>query len=134
MTTKFFAAFVAAMFSLTMSAADIVSNNTSSQPDNDLPGVTVLGKRKVEIFNTDHTMKFEFNLDAAGRVETKVNYIGSDDKWSPVSAYSVFYGEKETVLTYAEYNVLTKTFTRNPKQVRYNATEYPEIIRVPQTK
>lgn len=137
MTTKFFAAFVAAIMTIsTVSAADV--NNTKkgeTDPDNVLPGVTVVatGSQKiVEAFNGDRKMKYEFNLDAQGRVATKVSYVMNYcDKWAPIAAYSVFYGETETVLTYAEYDHSRKTFTRNPKQVRYNAADYPVIIRVP---
>jgi len=134
MTTKFFSAFVAMMMTVaTMSANN--NKETSATPDDyTLPGVTVVatGSQKViETIGTNH-MKYEFNLDNLGRVSTKVSYVmKKKDHWTPISAYSVFYGEEETVLTYAEYDRVSKSFTLNAKQVRYNASEFPEIIRVP---
>lgn len=138
MTTKFFAAFAAAM----MTVATISANNNnepskgSNPDDNVLPGVTVVAsanQKTIEVFSADCSKRFEYNLDAQGRVSSKVNYIGSKKGWTPYAAYSVFYGEEETVLSYAEYNPTTKTFTSNPKQVRYDAKAFPEIIRVPQS-
>lgn len=136
MTTKIFSAFVAMMMTVvSMSANNNQKGNTSaSVDDNVLPGVTVVAtasQKVVEVFG-EHHMKYEYNLDGLGRVSTKISYLmKSNEQWRPISAYSVFYGENETILTYAEYDNVRKTYTRNAKQVRYNAADYPEIIRVP---
>lgn len=137
MTTKIFAAFVAAMMTMTMSASNNVkNNNNASTPDNTLPNVVVIATAKqktmeVVAANGRH-MKYEYNLDDMGRVSTKVSYVKNImDNWTPISAYSVFYGNEETVLTFAEYDMMKKTYSQNAKQVRYNAVEFPLIIRVP---
>jgi len=135
MATKFFAAIAAMMMTVATMSANNNNKETSATPDDyTLPGVTVVatGSQKViETFGANH-MKYEFNLDNMGRVSTKVSYVmKKKDQWTPIAAYSVFYGEEETVLSYAEYDNVRKTYTRNAKQVRYNAAEFPEIIRVP---
>jgi len=138
MTTKFFAAIAAMMMTVaTMSANNNTKNEASaSSDDNTLPNVTVVAKsnKSVEVmYGTDK--KAVFNLDGMGRVSTKVSYKKNDlNAWNPVCAYSVFYGETETVLSYAEYDNVRKTFTLNAQQTRYSATDYPEIIRVPNVK
>lgn len=134
MATKIFTALVAMMITVSMSASNSVKKNTTAVHDHDLPGVTVTAKRNTIQVIYNNTKKLEYNLDGKGRVASKVVYAGHNDGWSPVSAYSVFYGEKETVLTYAEYDDVHKTYTRNPKQTIYDANEYPEIIRVPNIK
>lgn len=135
MTTKIFAAFVAAMMSVaTMNATNNSKKNNTQTPDI-LPGVTVTAQKKtIEFVGRDN--KYEYNLDDKGRVSTKVSYAAKDfgRGWTPIAAYSVFYGEEETVLTYAEFNPTTGVFNLNPQQKRYNAKEYPELIRVPQVK
>lgn len=135
MTTKIFAAFVAAMMTITMSANNNVKNNNASAPDNTLPNVTVIAtaqQKTMEVKAGNRHMKYEYNLDDMGRVSTKVTYVKNiKNSWTPISAYSVFYGSEETVLTFAEYDMITNAYTANAKQVRYNAAEYPEIIPVP---
>jgi len=137
MTTKFFAAIAAMMMTVTMSANNTVKNEASaSSDDNTLPNVTVVAKstQSVEVMYGTNK-KAVFNLDGMGRVSTKVSYKkNSLNDWNPVSAYSVFYGEDETVLSYAEYDNVRKSFTLNAQQTRYSATEYPEIIRIPNVK
>ena len=136
MKTKIFAAFVAAMMTMTMSASNNVKNNNSATtPDNTLPNVVVIAtaKQKVmEVKANGRHMKYEYNLDDMGRVSTKVSYAKNImNSWTPISAYSVFYGNDETVLTFAEYDMMKKTYTQNAKQVKFNAVDYPVIIRVP---
>lgn len=136
MTTKFFAAFAAMMMTVATMSANNVKKESAQTDDNTLPNVTVVAKsnKSVEVMY-GMNKKAVFNLDGMGRVSTKVSYKMNDlNAWSPVSVYSVFYGEEETVLTYAEYDYVNKTFTRNAQQVRYNANEYPEVIKVPMVK
>lgn len=136
MTTKFFAAFAAMMMTVATMSANNVKKESAQTDDNTLPNVTVVAKsnKSVEVMY-GMNKKAVFNLDGMGRVSTKVSYKMNDlYAWSPVSVYSVFYGEEETVLTYAEYDFVNKTFTRNAQQVRYNANDYPEVIKVPMVK
>ncbi len=134
MTTKFFSAFVAMMMTVVTMSANNTKKENPASPDNVLPAVTVVAsanQKTVEVFGKNH-MKYEFNLDNLGRVSTKVSYVKTiTNKWIPISAYSVFYGENETILSYAEYDSDRKTYSLNPQQSRYNASEYPEIIPVP---
>ena len=134
MKTKIFAAFVAAMMTITMNASNKENKTNAPQSDNVLPGVTVIAtanQRTIEM----NDKKYEFNLDGSGRVSTKVSYRKDNmNNWAPISAYSVFYGNDETILTYAEYNPSTKIFNLRPQQTRFNAVDYPEIIKVPQVR
>lgn len=134
MTKIFFAAFAAAMMSATTMSANNKENTNGSDNPDVLPGVTVTAKKmSVEVIGTDNN-KYEYNLDDNGRVSTRIAYTYNDisGKWTPCCAYTVFYGQDETVLTYAEYNSAKKTFNINPQQTRYNTHEYPIIINVPQ--
>jgi len=134
MKTRFFAAFVAAMMAITMNANNKENNSQVSAPDdNTLPNVTVVAKsnKSIEVMYGTNK-KAVFNLDGMGRVSEKVSYEKNIlNNWKPISAYSVFYGETETVLTYAEYDDINKTFTLNAQQTLYPASEYPIIINVP---
>lgn len=134
MKTKIFAAFVAAMMTMTMSATNKENNTNAPQSDNVLPGVTVVATASQRTLLMNNK-KFVYNLDGSGRVSTKVSYKKDNtDNWTPISAYTVFYGQEETILTFAEYNPQTKAFNLKPQQTRFNAEEYPVIIRVPEVK
>lgn len=136
MTTKIFAAFAAMMMTVTTMSANNAKKESAQSDDNTLPNVTVVAKsnKSVEVMYGSRK-KAVFNLDGMGRVSTKISYKKNDfNSWSPLSAYSVFYGEEETVLTYAEYDDVHRTYTRNVQQKRYNASEYPIVIKVPNMK
>ena len=132
MATRFFAAIVAAFMSMSTLSA---SNNQNSK--NIMKPVIVQKDYaqvlSIEVSGTDN-IKYVYNLDENGRVTNRVSYKfnSKNGKWTPVSVYSVFYGEEENVLTYAEYNSQRKLFNSNPQQKRFNANEYPELIRIPQ--
>lgn len=81
-----------------------------------------------------HDMKFVYNTDESDRVSSKVCYQWNavNGQWEPVSAYSVFYGQDETIVSFAEWNKKTQTFTLNGKQERYDAKAYPIVISIPE--
>lgn len=83
--------------------------------------------------NSGATYKYDFILDDEERVINKITSMwnSSTNAWQPLSAYSVVYTKDETVLSYAKYNNVRKTFSNNVQQTRYNASEYPVIISVP---
>lgn len=81
----------------------------------------------------DNELKYEFTIDAQGRVTSRTAYLKSiiTDKWMPMSAFNVSYSQTETILTFAEYNRKKKAFTDNRQEMRYNADSCPEIIKLP---
>lgn len=81
-----------------------------------------------------HDMKFVYSTDANDRVSSKVCYQwnSTTDKWDPISSYTVIYGQEETVVSFAEWNKKTKSFTLNAKQERYDAKVYPVVISLPE--
>jgi len=139
MATKIFAAFVAAMMTMTMSANNTV-NYTDANPE-PVPGTNVTTvqtnnpKKKVLLITdqSDVQRKYEYNLDDQNRVINRISYVKNNegDKWIPAAAYMAVYTNDEAVLTYAEYSYRTKTFTNSPKQVRYSKSEYPEVLSLP---
>ena len=78
--------------------------------------------------------KIDYILNDNGKVVNKVTsaWDTERDEWAPVSAYSVVYTPTETILSYAKYNPYSKTYSKDVRQARFNATEYPELIRVPE--
>lgn len=130
MATKFLAAFAAAMMAMTTMSANNINGNDANSSNSHAEGD--INKVCVEIIGTNN-YKYVYNLDENGRVANRISYQQnkSNGEWMPVAAYSVYYGQKENVLTYAEYNPDNKVFNNHPKQQVFNATEYPELIRVP---
>lgn len=82
--------------------------------------------------NKDVNFKTVYKKDAEGRVVNKVIYKSADGQWSPVGAYSIYYGEKENVLTYAQWDKKTKTFTLNAQQKHFDSKDYPIVMNAPE--
>ena len=104
MATRFFAAIVAAF----MTMSTLSANNNQNSKNNMKPVIVQKEYARmlsIEVSGTDN-IKYVYNLDENGRVTNRVSYKfnNKSGKWTPVSVYSVFYGEEENVLTYAEYN------------------------------
>lgn len=131
MTKRFFAAFAAAMMAMaTMNAGNTNGgNNTETQQ---MMGQMATQKVSIEVTGMDNN-KYVYRLDEMGRVESRVSYKQSkmSGEWVPVAAYTVFFGEKENVLTYAEYNAENHVFNLHAKQQKFNSKDYPELIKVP---
>lgn len=131
MRTRFF--FAALMAAATMSATAMTNDNESNSETNAAPAVetTVKSTPVTHVFFYDNT-KVEYNLDEEGRVASKVRYtMNADGKWTPTTAYSVFYGDKVTTLSCAKWNEKKHTFTSHPQQVKYSAERYPEVLIMP---
>lgn len=132
-TINFIAAVITSvMFTVNANAAvnEVKDNNeskaveVSNSTNRSMVQITVDGKM----------VKYDYILDNEGRVINKVASRWNDDysEWTPVAAYSVVYTEDETVLSYAKYNSFSKTYTTDVKQTRFNAKDYPIVIRVPE--
>ena len=132
-TFNFIAAVIAsAMFTIN-AHAEIKSVNETK----DTSAVEISNSSKRAMVQTSEdgkVYKYEYILDNNGRVVNKIASRWNDDnsEWTPVSAYSVVYTNTETVLSYAKYNSMTKTYSSDVKQTRFNASEYPIVIRVPE--
>lgn len=84
---------------------------------------------KVMFENNNH--KVTYIKDDHGRVINKIVYQSVNGQWEPLGAYSVYYGEDETVLSYSRWDCVSHTFTANGQQTRYDSKEFPVIIIVP---
>lgn len=78
-------------------------------------------------------LKYEYKTDSHGRVVSKINYFWNkaDQDWTPMCAYSVFFGQDSNVLSYSEWNKVTHTFISNSRQTSYDAKQYPILISLP---
>lgn len=133
MATRFFTAFAVAM----MAMATMSANNTQRKEtmcDADVLPVVTARTMSIEVIGTDNN-KYVYKLDGNGRVENRISYKQCkwSGTWKPQAAYTVFYGENETILTYAEYNAESKIFNLNPIQKHFTANEYSELLRVLKT-
>ena len=122
------------------SAMFTINANAESKDTNEANAAKVVevaksaNRSSVQTMVDGELIKHDYILDNEGRVVNKVASRWSDENsdWVPVSAYSVVYTDKETVLSYAKYNSFTKTYSTDVKQTRYNASEFPIIIRLPE--
>ena len=98
----------------------------------------------VEVVNSDShavihsekngiSYKYDFILDVNGRVVNRITSAWNSDnnQWIPLSAYSIEYTNEETILNYAKYNSLTKSYSKDVQQARYNASDFPVIFKLP---
>lgn len=72
--------------------------------------------------------KTSYIKDEQGRVINKIVYKWADDSWRPLGEYSVYYGDEENILTYAQWDRVNHTFTKNPQQQHFDSNEYPVLI------
>lgn len=81
----------------------------------------------------DNDLKYEYKTDSQGRVVSKVKYFWNkaDQNWTPMCAYSVFFGNDSNVLSYSEWNKVSHTFISNGKQAVYDAKKFPVLIAMP---
>lgn len=129
-TINSIAAIIAAL-TITVSAnAKVINGQPTSQPiaNNYVPNSTFYYSDK-----STNDLKYEYVLDDNGRVTSKIGY--KKDKqtevWTPLHMYFVVYGNEETVVTYALWNENKHLFNKGAQQYRYDAKEYPEVIKVP---
>ncbi|MCR5312264.1 MAG: DUF3836 domain-containing protein [Bacteroidaceae bacterium] len=129
---NFFAAVITSMI-LTVNANASTVNQT--EPSTKEVEQVKSNVRSTVVNSTDgKTYKYDYILDANGRVVNRVKYTWNTDKtsWKPVAAYSVVYTDSETVLSYAKYNEYSGTFSTNAQQTRYKASDYPVVISLPE--
>jgi len=124
MATKFFAALFAAV-AISVSASAKTVNNATAEKQNSISAFYSTGA-------DGHDYKNVYITDEEGRVTSKVLYVmNADGMWSPMGAYSVFYGDSTNTLTYAAYDSKTHTFTKHAQQTAFDAAEYPVVITMP---
>lgn len=135
MTMKVFATVIAtALFTLNANAESKKNvKNTQSTPE--MVEISNTNSRSmVQSVSDGSSYKFDYILDNEGRVVNKITSAWDElnSQWAPLSAYSVVYTKDETILSYAKYNKDTKTYTKDVQQTRYNASDYPVIINLPE--
>ena len=128
---------IAAAIATFMVTANVNAENKNTKANASVQVVKVEKSNCRSVVQTSEdgsSLKFDYILNDKGKVVNKVisTWDSNKDEWTPVSAYSVVYTPSETILSYAKYNTYTKTFSQNIQQVRYNAAEYPELIKLPE--
>lgn len=127
--------FIAAVITSVMVS---VNANAKTENHNNVPAIVEVAQTNsrsmVQTYEDGNSYKYDYILDNNGRVVNKISSRWNSDtsEWVPVSAYSVVYTNDETVLSFARYNPSTKTYSKDVQQSRYNSSEYPVIIRVPE--
>lgn len=124
-TIKFLAAMVAAFAFCVNAYANNKVNTVSVKPDQSM---SVLYK-----YNNVGEKKYKivYTTDEHGRVTSKIILVNGNDAWVPVSAYSVYYGDDENILTYAAWSNSSKAFNKNAVQQHFSAKDYPVVIAMP---
>lgn len=121
--------FAAAITAITMTTANATTENGTApivNPSDNGP------KTEFVYYEGNNATKFVYTCDEQGRVSSKVRYtLNANGKWCPSQAYSVFYGDAETVVTYAAWNENNHSFTKNAKQIHLDAQKYPVAIQMP---
>jgi hypothetical protein len=136
---KFFAAVIATVFTVNVNASAKPNHPNklhNAKMEMTSPRTEVANSlidKTVTTVSADKSVKFDYILDNEGRVKNRIQqaWNKSTGKWEPVAAYSIVYADKETVVTFAEYNRNRRTYTSNVQQIRFNADEIPFIFRIP---
>lgn len=125
-TMKFFAAIIAAFVITTSASANTVKNSASVSRSSQI--------QKTYIYNKvgEASSKVVYSTDEQGRVINKIILHMNNGEWTPVGAYSVYYGDSVNTVTYAGWNSNSRTFTKNPSQQSYDAKDYPVVIAMPE--
>jgi len=122
---KILVAFVAALTMTTANAADKNNSSTAVSPSTN-------NQTEFVYYEGEKTSKYVYSLDEQGRVSSKVRYtLNNKGKWMPSLAYSVFYGENETIVTCAGWNSNAHSFNKNAKQIHLDSKEYPVVFHMP---
>lgn len=133
-TINFFAAVITSvMMSINANAETVKATKSNASAPAAVEVAQSNTRSMVQTTEDGSTLKFDYILDAEGRVVNKITSSWNSDKatWSPLSAYSVVYTGEETVLSYAKYNGETKTYSKDVQQKRFNSAEYPVVLTVP---
>lgn len=78
------------------------------------------------------SVKWECDLDDQGRVVTQAGYVlnPQSGEWIPRVAYSVFYGQDETIVTTAKWDSTRGSFRAEPTQQKYAAGYLPDCVKI----
>lgn len=99
-----------------------------------------------ELMNAPHTMqyyhasdnkqthRFEYTVDAQGRVTDKVRYDWDSETatWHPVNQYHVSFGADGHKLTFGSWDDATNDFSKNVVSQHYDANAFPIVINLPE--
>lgn len=126
MKTHFILTILAAILSLTANASN--ATNTAT-----LTTVPQTSHRTLYVNNDlADSIKWECDLDDQGRVVTKAGYVlnAQSGEWIPRVAYSVFYGQDETIVTTAKWDASRGSFRSGAVQQKYAAGYVPEYLKI----
>lgn len=128
MKTKIILSFIATLFSLSVSASSAESSS------NRMAAVSTPSTCHRTLYvNNDlaDSVKWECDLDDQGRVVTKAGYVlnAESGEWMPRVAYSVFYGQDETIVTTAKWDASRGSFRAGAIQQKYVASAVPEFLK-----
>jgi len=134
-TINFIAAAIASvMVSVNANATTVNNTKANASVPQAVEIAQTNSRSMVQTFDNGNSYKYEYILDAEGRVVNRITSAWNEDKgtWSPLAAYSVVYTNDETVVSYAKYNKSTKTYSKDVQQTRFNAADYPVVFNVPE--
>ncbi len=120
-----------AMMSMLFSANSIEAKNKKAPESITIKKPTIIKK---VYYQNNHTYKNAYKYDENGNMINKITFIKEEGFWKPVSAYSIYYGENENTVTFALWDVKSKTFTLNAKQNKYSNKEFLSVIDTIDTK
>lgn len=131
MKTKVILSLIATLFSLSVSASHTMNTSSSVAA---LDAVTTSACHRTLYVNNDlaDSIKWECDLDEQGRVVTKAGYVlnAQSGEWIPRVAYSVFYGQDETIVTTAKWDASRGSFRSGAVQQKYAAGYVPEYLKI----
>lgn len=131
MKTKVILSLIATLFSLSVSASCTMNTSSSVAA---LDAVTASASHRTLYVNNDlaDSIKWECDLDDQGRVVTKAGYVlnAQSGEWIPRVAYSVFYGQDETIVTTAKWDSSRGSFRSGAVQQKYAAGYVPEYLKI----
>lgn len=111
---------------MVLSAMYASANNSNKSNTADAPAPAVITTQSQPATSVNY--KTSFIKDDEGRIINKIIYKDVNGSWCPLGAYSVYYGEEENVLTYAQWDKAHHRFTLNAQQQRFNSKDYPVLI------
>jgi hypothetical protein len=120
-----------ALITMLFSANSIEAKNKKVPESITIKKPTIIKK---VYYQNNHTYKNAYKYDENGNMINKITFIKEEGFWKPVSAYSIYYGENENTVTFALWDVKSKTFTLNAKQNKYSNKEFLSVIDTIDTK
>jgi|GEM_PF-4281056 len=81
----------------------------------------------------NESRRFEYTIDAQGRVTDRVMYgwNNNSQSWYPMTRVHAKYGEKTHKLTFATWNPEQESFSNHISSQTFNAADFSSIINLP---